>query len=101
MLRAVSWFTMVGAIVGGAVGSVAGFRWALWYFSPGNSAQVQAALCPCLANAQDAIETFIRSQVIGAVFGVILFNVVGIFVRRNMARRAAIKRAPQTPGVPL
>src|ERR1044072_3211664 len=89
MVRALTWFTMLGAVLGGVVGSFLGYRWALWYFNPGNTQQVQAALCPCLANAQDAIETFFRWQLIGAVIGILVVNFIGLIVRAKLARRVA------------
>ena len=100
MMRAITWFTMLGAIIGGVVGSIAGYRLALFWFDPGNNSHVQAALCPCLANAQDAINMFLRSQLAGAAIGIVLFNLVGLVFRGKLARRAAAKRAMQGPQVP-
>jgi hypothetical protein len=96
MLRALIWFTMLGALAGGAVGSIFGYRLALFWFDPGNNTHVQAALCPCLANAQDAIHMFFRSQATGCVVGVVLFNVVGLLFRKKLAQRAAARTAKNT-----
>lgn len=97
MLRALIWFTSLGAVLGGVVGSFLGYRWALWYFNPGNATQVQAALCPCLANAQDAIETFFRWQATGAVVGIVVVNIIGLLIRKKMARRSEAKAFASGP----
>ncbi len=93
MLRALTWFTMLGAIVGGTIGSISGYRLALFWFDPGNNTHVQAALCPCLANAQDAIHMFLRSQVIGMLIGVVVFNLIGLLFRKKLSERAARRQA--------
>ncbi len=95
-MRAVTWFTMLGALLGAAVGSIFGYRLALFWFDPGNNTHVQAALCPCLANAQDAIHMFFRSQAIGCIVGVVLFNLIGLLFRRRLQQRAAARGAKPT-----
>ena len=96
-MRAMGWFTMLGAILGTVVGTMIGVYWVGFYFSPANAAQ--PALCPCTTNARGAVETLIRFQAGGAVAGLILLNIIGTMVRRSWARRAASRR-PATVNAP-
>lgn len=91
MVRAMSWFTMLGAILGAVVGTAGGVYWVSWYNTPGDNHTVQAALCPCAENARAAAETLITWQLSGAIAGLIILNLVGIMMRRKLARRAAAR----------
>lgn len=99
MVRAMSWFTMLGAIIGAVVGTFGGIYWVSWYNTPGDNHTVQAALCPCAENARSAAEVLVTWQASGAIVGLIILNLIGVAVRRKWARRAAARAASATPTV--
>jgi MFS family permease len=97
MARAMSWFTMLGVIIGAVVGTFGGVYWVSWYNTPGDNHTAQAALCPCAENARASAETLIGWQIACAVLGLIILNFVGMSVRKRFARRAAARAAAVSP----
>ena len=100
MVRAMSWFTMLGALLGLAAGSFAGLGFVSWYNTPGNTNAVQAAMCPCAENARDASMQLIGTQAGFAIAGVIILNIIGHSIRGRLVRRAAARNVTTTTPAP-
>ncbi|MBC7792774.1 MAG: hypothetical protein H7Z43_03625 [Clostridia bacterium] len=94
-----SWFTMLGAIIGAALGTLAGFYGVGWWSSPGYANEASQTQCPCVQHALHTAETLIECQAVGAIIGVVVLNFIGISIRNSFARRAAARSAarPATP----
>lgn len=89
-----SWFTMLGALIGAVAGTFAGIAFVGWYNTPGSDRALQAAMCPCAENAREAAAQLIQWQAGCAVLGLVVLNFIGHSIRRRWAARAAAKATP-------
>lgn len=87
---------LVGAALGNIAATFVAPKWVTWYNTP----QDPTANCNCMRMAVDISQGIIRIQTFGTVIGAILFLIIGIFVSRFIANRAAKTGTTTTPPAP-
>ncbi len=87
-------FMLVGAWLGGLLGTSASTQWSVWYNTPGAA----GALCDCAKTTREIGHQVMTGHLAGTAGGTLAFMVLGIvFLRWRKARAMAVVPAAAPP----
>jgi hypothetical protein len=89
MVKRVSMFILLGAVLGDAVGTLVARSFIPWYWSPGEAINNTQQLINVPDMVRSTIDAMVRYQMIGASVGAVAFAVLGFLLFRTLDKRKA------------
>ena len=89
MVKRVSMFMLLGAVLGDAVGTLVARSFIPWYWSPGEAIKNTQQLINVPDMVRSTIDAMVRDQLIGAGVGAAGFAVLGVLLVRTLDKRKA------------
>jgi len=89
MVKRVSMFMLLGAVLGDAVGTLVARSFIPWYWSPGEAIKNTQQLINVPDMVRSTIDAMVRDQLIGAGVGAVAFAVLGFLLFRMLDQRKA------------